>query len=66
METKTLKQMSRDWKHELRNRVGKHNGDENMAALAWEIVGGLALLVAIIGVISMIPEMRRYARIRRM
>ncbi len=37
-----------------------------MALLAWEIVGGIVVLLAIVGTISMIPEMRRYFRIRDM
>ncbi len=37
-----------------------------MALLAWEIIGGIVLLIILIGFITMIPEMRRYVRMRRM
>jgi hypothetical protein len=37
-----------------------------MALLAWEILGGLVLLLAIVGVASMLPELVRYMRIKRM
>jgi len=37
-----------------------------MALLAWEILGGLIVLLAIVGVASMIPELVRYMRIKRM
>jgi hypothetical protein len=37
-----------------------------VALLAWEIVGGLVALVAIYGVISMMPEVVRYMKIKRM
>jgi hypothetical protein len=40
--------------------------DTNGALLAWEIVGGIVLLVAIIMVIKMIPEVRRYLRLKSM
>lgn len=40
--------------------------ETNDALLAWEIVGGVALLVAIIMVIKMIPELRRYLRLKSM
>lgn len=37
-----------------------------MALIAWEIVGGVAVLVAIYGIVSMVPEMIRYMKIKRM
>jgi hypothetical protein len=37
-----------------------------MALLAWEILGGLAVLLAVVGVASMLPELVRYMRIKRM
>jgi hypothetical protein len=40
--------------------------DTNLALLAWEIVGGIVALVIIIFVIMMIPEMRRYLRLKSM
>jgi len=40
--------------------------DTNGALVAWEIVGGVVLLVAIIMVIKMIPELRRYFRLKSM
>jgi hypothetical protein len=36
------------------------------AELAWWIVLGVVVLLAVIGVISNIPELRRYFRIRDM
>jgi uncharacterized membrane protein len=38
----------------------------NTAELCWWILLGVIVLVAIITFISMIPEMRRYFRIREM
>ena len=37
-----------------------------MALLAWQILGGLIALLAILGVVSMLPELVRYMRIKRM
>jgi hypothetical protein len=37
-----------------------------MALLAWQILGGVIALLAIIGVASMLPELVRYLRIKRM
>jgi hypothetical protein len=37
-----------------------------MALLAWEILGGIILLIIIVSIISMIPELRRYLRMRSM
>ena len=37
-----------------------------MALLAWQILGGLIGLLAIVGVLSMLPELVRYLRIKRM
>ncbi len=38
----------------------------NTAELCWVILGGIIVLVAVISFISMIPELRRYMRIRSM
>jgi hypothetical protein len=38
----------------------------NVALLAWEILGAIVLLIIIIAVIAMIPEMRRYLRLKNM
>ncbi len=38
----------------------------NTAELCWVILGGIIVLVAVISFIAMIPEMRRYMRIRSM
>ncbi len=38
----------------------------NTAELCWLIVLGVIVLVAVISIISMIPELRRYMRIREM
>jgi uncharacterized membrane protein len=38
----------------------------NVAELSWLILAGVIVLVAVIAFISMIPEMRRYFRIRSM
>jgi hypothetical protein len=40
--------------------------DTNIALLAWEILGAIVALVIIIFVIMMIPEMRRYLRLKSM
>jgi hypothetical protein len=40
--------------------------DTNVALLAWEILGAIVGLVIIIFVIMMIPEMRRYLRLKSM
>ena len=67
MKMKTLTRTARDWKNELRGLVrGRDEGGDDMALLAWQIVGGLIVLLAIVGVASMIPELVRYMRIKRM
>jgi Family of unknown function (DUF6893) len=38
----------------------------NIAELCWAILGGLIVLFAVISFVSMIPEMRRYFRLRDM
>ena len=38
----------------------------NTALLAWEIVGGIVALIIIIMVISMIPELVRYMKLKNM
>jgi hypothetical protein len=38
----------------------------NTAELCWAILGGVIVLTAVVSFISMIPEMRRYMRIREM
>ncbi len=38
----------------------------NTALLAWEIVGGIVALIIIIMVISMIPELVRYMKLKSM
>jgi hypothetical protein len=38
----------------------------NVALLAWEILGAIVGLIIIIVVIGMIPEMRRYFRLKSM
>jgi len=40
--------------------------DTNIALVAWEILGAIVVLVIIIFVIMMIPEMRRYFRLKSM
>ena len=40
--------------------------DKNVALLAWEIVGKIIALIIIITIIAMIPEMRRYLRLKNM
>jgi hypothetical protein len=65
MNTKTLSRKARDWKNELRDRVRPDERD-NMALLAWEIVGGLIALISIGLFIKMLPEMIRYLKIERM
>jgi hypothetical protein len=37
-----------------------------MALLAWEILGGLVVLLTVVGIASMLPELVRYMRIKRM
>jgi hypothetical protein len=38
----------------------------NVALLAWEILGAIVLLIIVISIIVMIPEMRRYFRLKSM
>ena len=38
----------------------------NPALLAWEILGIIVLLIIIISILVMIPEMRRYFRLKSM
>ncbi len=38
----------------------------NVAEMCWAILGGIIALVAVISIISMIPELRRYLRLRSM
>ena len=38
----------------------------NVALLAWEILGAIVLLIVIISILVMIPEMRRYFRLKSM
>jgi hypothetical protein len=40
--------------------------DTNVALLAWEILGAIIALVIIIFILMMIPEMRRYFRLKSM
>src|SRR6476661_1388151 len=50
-----------------RNHIGGTMDDTtNVALLAWEILGAIVALIIIIVVIAMIPEMRRYFRLKNM
>ncbi len=40
--------------------------DTNVALDAWEILGAIFALIIIIAIIGMIPEMRRYLRLKNM
>jgi hypothetical protein len=40
--------------------------DTNVALEAWEILGAIIALILIITFIAMIPEMRRYLRLKNM
>jgi hypothetical protein len=40
--------------------------DTNVALVAWEILGAIIALIIIIAIIAMIPEMRRYLRLKNM
>ena len=40
--------------------------DRNVALEAWEILGAIIALVIIGTIIAMIPEMRRYLRLKNM
>ena len=40
--------------------------DRNIALEAWEILGAVIALILILGIIAMIPEMRRYLRLKNM
>ena len=40
--------------------------DKNVALEAWEILGAVIALILILGIIAMIPEMRRYLRLKNM
>jgi hypothetical protein len=65
MKLKTLQRTARDWKHELKDQARDHEAGD-VALLAWEILGGVVVLTAIWGVVSMMPEMVRYMKIKRM
>lgn len=66
MKLDTMQKTARGWKRELRNQVRHRDGGEDMALVAWEIVGGIAALVAIYSIVSMMPEVVRYLKIKRM
>lgn len=40
--------------------------DKNVALEAWEILGAIIVLIIISAIIAMIPEMRRYLRLKNM
>jgi hypothetical protein len=40
--------------------------DTNVALEAWKILGAIIALILILGIIAMIPEMRRYLRLKNM
>ena len=40
--------------------------ETNIALVAWEIVGVIVLLIAIVMVLRMIPEVRRYFKLKSM
>ena len=40
--------------------------DKNVALEAWEILGAIIVIVIIGAIIAMIPEMRRYLRLKNM
>ena len=40
--------------------------DRNIALEAWELLGAIIVLVIIGAIIAMIPEMRRYLRLKNM
>ena len=40
--------------------------DTNVALEAWEILGAVIALIIILAIIAMIPEMRRYLRLKNM
>jgi hypothetical protein len=44
----------------------RKNDKGEMALVAWEIVGTVAALIAVTSVISMIPELVRYLRLKNM
>jgi len=67
MKMKTLTHTARDCKNELRDQVrGRDEGAGDTALLAWEILGGLVVLLTVVGIASMLPELVRYMRIKRM
>lgn len=66
MKLKTIKKTARNWQHELRDQVRGDESHGHTALLAWEVVGGLAVLFGIYAVINMWPEMVRYLKIERM
>ena len=53
-------------RYEIETIIGGSMDDTNIALLAWEILGAIVVLVIIIFVIMMIPEMRRYLRLKNM
>lgn len=66
MKLKTLKKTARGWGDELKDQVRGDEGGGDIAVLAWEILGGLIVLFAIVVTFNMMPEMARYLKIKRM
>ena len=66
MKLKTLTNTTRDWKRDLGSRIRDEEGGGDVAVLAWEIFGGLVLLFVGYMVVSMMPELVRYLKIKRM
>ena len=60
---KIVKPNHRSESKSYRRYYGRH---DNVALLAWEILGAIVALIIIIFVIMMIPEMRRYLRLKSM
>lgn len=63
---RSLKKTARSWKNEVAAQVGGKDEAGEIALVAWKVVGGLALLLALCMFVQEIPAMIRELRILRM
>ena len=63
---RSLKKTARNWKNEVAEQIGSKDESGEIALMAWKVVGGLALLVALWMFVQEIPAMIRELRILRM
>jgi hypothetical protein len=63
---RSLKKTARNWKNEVAEQIGSKDEAGEIALVAWKVVGGLALLLALWLFVQEIPAMIREVRILRM